>query len=394
MDDQRHRLVVHERPKPLIAPAADIYLDAAGAAGDGVTSDARIFQAALDAASEYNGWSNIHLGTGKTYLVDRQMVVRRRSSKIRITGAGTLKTTAASGIYFDNWYDQHTEQPITGGTRGAYSVATTSPAAGITPGDFVFVYTGNTTGSSQPLGAPDSEINLVSAVSGSTVTLAWPLCKNYAQEYFQPGEDKTNGITSTSYTGTAAPLALRKIEPVTDFTIDGITVDHRGSSAFLTGDLVVRLSVAGVTAATKGGFQSMSTWTGTWTGNTLAVEDQHAQWFAVGYGARDVTLSSSTLTATTLGSVHCTEGAKITLSDVTITNASGITGGSTAVLSFRGRGYDITLTDVTMTNAGSYGGLYVDAGIDGSATNFVATGTGTLIVNGSSLFTVNGVPGS
>jgi hypothetical protein len=320
-----------------------------------------------------------------------------RMRDVEITGGGTWRCDDTYGLLADHKDDVYAAQPIAPASKGAMAVTTTSPAAGLVAGDYLLIYTGTAVAGSFPpafpIGTPDAELNQVASVSGSTVNLAWPLAKNYAQEYYQPGQ----GIgtdTSPSFTGPAAPLALRKIDPAVNITIDGITVDHRGSGAFIAGHQIINLQMSNITGETAGHFHSISAWTGKMQFCTVHTSKADlGQWFSVAYGARDATCQNCTFTATFCGYIHLHEGASnILVKDTTCTSAAGVNGPiDESVIGCRGRGYDLHLDNVTVTNAPESSGgscLRVDANVSGTAVGCHFSGGTTPIVNGSSTFTV------
>lgn len=362
------------------------------AAGDGVHDDTPAMQAAIDAASS-QGDSVVQLSPLATYRLKGSLTIPAGTSGVRVCGPSRIVSDGVSAFVVGYDYVQYAAQAISPATVGDAFVETTDPPSGLSVGDYVFVYTGNTTPNSQPLGSPDSEINQVVSIVGNRINLAQPLCKSYTVERFKPGQDRTNGITSTSHLGPPAALAVRKINPTVNLELDHLTITHNGTDAWIVGDLAVGLSVHHIGGVAVGGFQSMSSWTGTFHDLNTHVVEPYAQWFSVAYGSRDTSLRDSTLTADTFGQIHVTEGAaRLNISNLTIRNAPNSPGAENAVISIRGRGYDIHLDNVSVENGpmsfGPYGALWIDDA-SGSAKGYVFTGTGVGIRNGSPHFTVS-----
>jgi hypothetical protein len=118
-----------------------------------------------------------------------------------IGGWGFLK----QGVPYDAkyWYEFQTVIPITAPSAGATSITASSAGnvstLGLAAGDYICIRTGHLIGGTTQVN-PDSELNQVSSVSGTTISLKWPLLKSYAQEYFPtPGTPTT--LTADYHSG-------------------------------------------------------------------------------------------------------------------------------------------------------------------------------------------------
>lgn len=364
-----------------------------------MTDDHWVFQRAVEAAAEYDGVSTITLTAGKTYRTATALQVFPGWSGITIGGAGTWKSEAGNGLLFGSLPDLFPRWDMAAADKGDTTITTTSPSD-LAAGDYVLVYTGQTNPAGftdDTVGNPDSEINLVTAVSGATVTLAWPLAKDYRVQNYAPGGSQGNGTTSIGGAGDAAPIAVRKINPVKDITIKDITIEHAGAGTCLFGAKIgcVNLTIDNITGSSVNNFLSSSAWTGGVTDSAIHVANEYAYLVAVAYGARDVAISGCTFTADTLGYLHIHEGAAdIAVSNTTITNAAEQTGTDQPIIGLRGRGYNVTLASVTVTNGPNATGgacLRVEA-FTGSATGCtfdITNGGDQQVVNNSGgMFTV------
>lgn len=335
---------------------------------------------AIEAAAAYDGLATIVLHPDRTYRTRDTFVVT--GSGIRFAGGGTWLSEGEHGLYLNPTYptadDLYAENPIEPASSGATSVTTTSPPSELAVGDWVIVYTGHTTIAGappvHPLGTPDSEINRVTSITGSVIGLEYPLAKDYAQEFFDVGESYATGTTSTTFAGDPAPLAVRKIVPLEDIIIDGITINHTGDGNVLQGHYIVNLQlVGGLAITTARSVMSISGWTGTIDNVTAHSTYLASQpWmFTVAYAARDVTVNNYAVTCDGVAYFHIHEGAaNISFQDVTITNQD-IDLGAVYTIGLRGRGYDITFDNVTVVGGSTAPGsadLRVDETFTGSAT--------------------------
>ena len=396
---------------PLVAPSSSINLFAVGAVGDGVADDGDFMEAALLAAGRFSGLSTIELPTGKTFRTTREMTLEPGASGITISGGGTWKSEAPGyGINFSPKDDNFPAVGIQAATAGASTITTTATPK-LIAGDHCFIYTGqvqNFPTAGYDLGFPNAEMNKVVSVVGNVITLELPLVKSYVQEYWPDGTKGLGDVTSTTASAFPAPLAVRKINPAIDVTLNNITIRHTGIEGFISGSQFVNLAMSNLTIDCDRSFNTINSWSGSMSNCTVRVRGANAWWFAIAYGGGRVAVSDVAVTADIMSYCHIHEGAAdVSLTDVTITNAAGqaFDAAYPYVIGLRARPRDITFNTVTVTNARTDGqGLRVDAEVTGSAVSYVFSGTGGVGPgpggtegpgrrNESTVYTVNGVAG-
>lgn len=369
--------------------------------GDGVTDDGPAFRAAMESAERYDGIGVVEVPEGYTFSLSEKeygqydSVYQFTRGRVTLTGGGTITTNADYFLFGLTDTDAHTAWDIDPASADDTTVTTTS-ASDLEAGDKVLVYTGNTAANNGALGAPDSELNEVVSVAGTTVTLLRPLAKDYVQEFYDVGEDATTGTTSPSKLGDAAPLGIRKIDTFDDVTVNGgLTINHTGTNAVFGGGVWDGLHFGDLNIDTTGDVISISTWRGSYGNITAHTSKTHGKWFAVAFGACDVDVwGTNELTADTIGYFHIHEGAsRISTEGATTTIVNGgYSGDDQAVVGLRGRAYDVTLDGFDITNASTgTGGVYVrvDSGVTGTASNMTYQGTsaGTVANNSGGTFT-------
>lgn len=239
--------VTGELPRPLQNRTADrVSVLDFGAVGDGVTDDRAAIQAAIDYVESVGGEvfvprRDYALGSYVDYgnSLYGQLTIKASNVRIRFepgarfvnTYQGTNSTSVRGLLIFGHgamgpltgWIDNETLDatvyvPTAPLVKGATSIPLTpGQEANFAAGDWIFVRTGQTltTGAREP----DAELTQVKSVASGVLTLKWPLCKPYAQEYFIAG---TAGRTSTTVTANPAVFGVSK---VTDRLIHNIELD-------------------------------------------------------------------------------------------------------------------------------------------------------------------------
>ncbi len=241
-----------------------------GATGDGVTDDKAAIQLAIDAAGAAGG-GIVYFPPG-TYLLTALEVASEAHlqndwSNVHFLGApgATLKATDAYSMIYQGSHTKFVDQTVYAVTaavaRGAMSIttATAAHAGNFAAGDYIYIRTGQTVAglTSQP----DAEINqVVTATAGTgVITLAWPVSKAYAQEYYISG---TTGFTSTNSTANAAIYGVSKITSliVTNQSYRGLNFLHTGTGDTgygMIGGQVLGCVVEDCSGTFKAGFQSI-----------------------------------------------------------------------------------------------------------------------------------------
>jgi hypothetical protein len=366
------------------------------AAGDGVTDDTVFIQNAIDDAIAAGG--GVVDGGGQRYLVSLRSTVTHSSSKyaLAITGDGvTLRNmtvvmtdeyvngqsvflifghakSAASlaaadmlakdvnldaGVAF-TWY------AIAAAAQGAESITLSTPAqhSNFAVGDLIYIRTGQTL-STAGEGQPDAEINVVTAKNAGTgeLTLAYPLVKPYAQEYFpDSGRDEA---TTTSVTAHTAVFGVANVNDVfiRDFRAENLHAEisfatYRG--ALFNTSQVFRPSFENVTADLKdctfqssGPHRFLSIDNCTADRQVLIAEDS---WIAADRGCSDFAVRNSSFTSwgDYISYIHLNEGvANVSLQNSRFLN--GAAASAVGVYAAGGRGYNHAVTGCTFSGTGA-----------------------------------------
>jgi hypothetical protein len=243
--------------------------------------------------------------------------------------------------------------------RGSNSVilASSSDAATFNVGDLIYIRTGQLLGAAAGTNRePDSETNTVIGVSGFTITLKYPLCKTYEQEYYNTG---TTGVTSTTVTANPAPFGVAR---VTDYYINGFGVV----------DMQIHAGFAGifVTQTRKMRFHGFNTNVGrfsiggnNWSKTQASDCNFHnndpsygSYAFAPATGSHDILCSNVNITSDGFTFLHIHEGtSRLRYLGGSILNAIPGGAGKHAV-DIAARGYDIGIDGTTINTTGSSAG--------------------------------------
>lgn len=254
-----------------------------GAIGNGATDDTVAIQAAINACGAAGGGivymprGTYRLATAGTSLsalyvrydnvtlqwADDARWVNELTSQGPLFVSGTMK-----GGFQASWWERQmaitTNIPIVAATAGAASVTAVNSAhvtaIGLVAGDWVLIRTGATNGTDHK--TPDSEINQVASVSGTTITLRYPLIKSYAQEYFPTTNSPTTlsananpGATSITVTSAAgftngAWITIGSAGGI--MQADGIDGAPVGNVIQLTGQIAAGLTIPSGSIVNRG----------------------------------------------------------------------------------------------------------------------------------------------
>lgn len=364
-----------------------------GATGDGTTNDTAAIQAAIDAATAAAGgivyfpsgtYSIVKLGSEQYALDihgDNLIFQGVGPSSVLKTSSGTangwaLYCSGAGKLGMTTWennrYYESTKYTITPSLRGASFVttATAAHAANFSPGDWIYIRTGQTIDSSPGTDEPDSEINQVLSANSGTgvITLRWPLSKNYAQEYFVTG---ASGRTTTSVTANPALLCISN---VTDRTMVNLTIRDLGVAdttpeGFLAGGQMVGLRCENIVGSYKaiclnmGDYRSGIVRGCQLRGTGKAVNESYVP-VSCAKGTTDVLWTENFFSSDGTTNMHLAEGNSGIKVVNNIIQSTPNTGGN-HVLSIPTRAYDISMIGNTIVSGGNGWGIY----FGGSATD-------------------------
>jgi len=235
---RRRRTICSRRRPVIITP---------NVAADGVTDDRAAIQAAINSLPPaggivylpglcYVGSAGTSGGAPYGIAITRNNVTLTGapgagltsdvpSIRVLVIGGAALSTPTDP---LANWITSDTVMPFAGrqwADSTTITLANATDAATLVPGDLLFLRTGSLTASAL-LREPDAELNVVTAVSGATVTLKYPTKKPYQQEYLLTAGATANDISSPTGAGAACAFGVAKLtgRVITGAVVRGIKV--------------------------------------------------------------------------------------------------------------------------------------------------------------------------
>lgn len=368
-----------------------------GAKGDGVTDDTAAIQAAIDAAEALGGATVYFPNTGSPYLGNTVTTgggiswiwsVKSSHVHLEFEPGATLKTTQDAALIFatgagkpagpTNWATywlgdatKATYYAMSAAVRGATSITSAGLAAVVVAGDYVYIRTGQCNATT--VTEPDAEINQVLGVSGSVVSLRWPLGKPFQAENFVSG---SSGKSMVGGAGTATVFGAAKVTDriIENFRISHLTLDAQNcTSSALRAELgIVGLRVDGLRGVVGGNVLDNIEVRGArfrdWKVRSKPLGSGTYRWvFAFGTGCSDGKVEDveGIGNGARMLAFHVHEGTR----DVEILRSkvvSPIGSDDITPLSIRARSANILVRDVEVVSAGSISPAFVsDECVDG-----------------------------